>query len=122
VIEYETTCAQDEEVFVYAAREEGGCYIGISNNVGRRIGQHAARGVRVFTNWVQLSVKGLNRLGARGVEQRLIELLTEQGYKVTNAINSIAESSDVYTGAVGFGGDMIQTLDLLAAVLEACLP
>ena len=64
----------------------------------------------------------LNRLGARGVEQRLIELLRSQGYNVTNKINSIAETSDAYTGAVGFGADMIQTLDLLAAVMAACFP
>jgi RHS repeat-associated protein len=126
LFEYQTRCAEDEEVFVYAGREEGGCYIGISNNFARRVGEHARAGVHVFTKVVQLSTRlgtqGLNRLGARGVEQKLIELLTKQGYNLTNKINSIAETSDAYPGAVGFGADLIQTLDLLAAVMAACLP
>src|SRR6266567_1267680 len=121
-VEYETRCADDQEVFVYAAREKGGCYIGISNNVARRTLEHARGGVRAFTKVLQLSAKGLNRLGARGVEQRLIELLQSQGYTVTNAINSIADTSEVYPGAVGFGGDLIQSLDLLSAVMQACFP
>jgi hypothetical protein len=78
----------------------------------------------VFEWFVQLDLKGLTRLGARGVEQTLLNRLKEQGLELGsslgNQINSIAESSDVYVDATAYGGIAL-SIDILAAVLAACL-
>ncbi len=74
-------------------------YAGITNNLARRAAEHGAELTKI--------AGGLTRTEARGVEQALIE---HHGLEnLTNKINSIARSSDVYEEAVQFGRRLLQS-------------
>lgn len=95
----------EESVTVYRIIKEGETtYVGTTNNIARRSGQHGAALEKV--------AGGLTRKQTRGVEQALIEDygLVKNGGSLTNKINSISSSSPIYNEAVTFGRKLLQSM------------
>jgi RHS repeat-associated protein len=98
----------EESYSVYGITEEGETtYVGITNNLERRAAEHGKD--------LEQIAGGLSKKEARGTEQALIEHhgLGKNGGTLTNKINSIARTNSIYTEAVTFGRQLLQSLSYL---------
>ena len=120
-----TTNTPQVEVQTPVAREKGNIsvyrsfnettgevnYVGITNNVQRRHGEHfRSKGIRIEP------VKGLSNLSeydSRAVEQALIEihLLEKEGGTLTNRINSISKINPKYAESVSKGAEILREIE-----------
>jgi len=97
---------------VYQSIDEAGIarYIGITDNMPARAGQHLREsGMRVRPID---GLEGISRSDARAVEQVLIERhgLSGNGGTLTNKINSISPRNPIYPGAIRRGTDILDAL------------
>jgi RHS repeat-associated protein len=90
---------------VYQSLSEGMNYIGITNNVSRRAGEH----LRERQMRIGVLMDGLTKEQARGVEQILIEArgLKRDGGDLMNQINSIAKSNPSYERLTAIGRELL---------------
>ena len=96
---------ESEGVSVYRilGREGETIYVGITNNLERRAGEHGAV--------LQEIIGGLSRTDARAVEQRLIKEygLSKEGGTLLNKINSIARKNPIYDKALIRGEQLLRS-------------
>ena len=101
-----STTASTVGVTVYRSINAAGDvqYVGITNNLARRITEHASR----FD--IQPIITGLSRAEARAVEQALIEHhgLIRNGGTLLNRINSIARTNPIYEQAINRGSEILR--------------
>jgi uncharacterized protein with PIN domain len=97
--------SESKGVSVYRILGEGGetIYVGITNNLERRAGEHGAV--------LQEIIGGLSRADARAVEQRLINEygLSKEGGTLLNKINSIAKKNPIYGKALVRGEQLLRS-------------
>jgi hypothetical protein len=97
------------QCLVYCSRSasEETQYVGITNNLERRAGQHL-RGAGIGIQAIP-GLGGLSRADARAVEQALIEFhgLGKNGGTLLNRINSIARTNPAYAGAMARGTELL---------------
>lgn len=89
---------------VYQAAPNSQPYVGITNNLTRRAGEHLInKGIQI-----EPVIENLSRSDARAVEQVLIE---QQGLpNLLNKINSISPNNPVYPVAIQKGNDILNQL------------
>jgi filamentous hemagglutinin len=83
-------------------------YVGITNNLERRAGEHlGSKGISIDAI---PGLGNLTRADARAVEQALIENhgLSRNGGTLMNKINSIAPSNPAYADALQRGADLLR--------------
>jgi RHS repeat-associated protein len=95
---------------VYVSRNAAGevNYVGITNNLPRRIGEHA-RSVRALDIKAIPGLQNLSRADARAVEQILIERfgLARAGGTLLNIRNSISPNNPIYNTAIQRGREIV---------------
>jgi RHS repeat-associated protein len=98
----------DVGVSVYRSLNRAGevNYVGITNNLSRRAGEQAKRGLNIEAI---PGLSNLSRTDARAVEQVLIEQhgLAKNGGTLLNRINSIGRSNPIYYSAISRGTDLL---------------